>query len=148
MAGLLDQNGGIDESMLRNYRAADKALKMTPQEQDLYRRHLTNLWGSGGVDNPDGSRSSLYQAVMQGPSGQYHNIPTVYDGAILPPDQAVQKAAEIGWDQFPAYKTPEEADARYMQMHDYMGKDTGDYFAVRRPQPSAPSGLLGMLGMQ
>ena len=72
MAGLLTD---IDEAQLGNYRAADKALKLTPEEQALYRRHLENLWGSGGVDNPDGSRSSLYQAVEQGPGGQYRQHP-------------------------------------------------------------------------
>jgi delta 1-pyrroline-5-carboxylate dehydrogenase len=36
----------------------------TPQERSLYQRHLTNLTGPGGVDNPDGSRSTLFQATV------------------------------------------------------------------------------------
>jgi hypothetical protein len=140
MAGLLTD---LDETQLKHYQAADKALKLTPEEKALYYRHLENLWGNGGVDNPDGSRSSLYQAVEQGPGGQYHNIPTVWDGAILQPDQARKKVDAVGWDKFPAYETPEQADDRYMQMHDYMNRDTGDYFAVRGPQPLLPQGLLG-----
>jgi hypothetical protein len=134
--GLLDR--GLDPSLLKNLEAARKELKLTPEEDNLYQRHLENLWGSGGVDNPDGSRSSLYQAVVPGSNG-YHNIPTVWGGKILPIEQALQRAQPL--DQFPAYKTPEEADDRYMKMHDYMQKDTGDYFAIRRPQP-----LTGLLG--
>lgn len=141
--GLLDAIGPrLDDSQLKNFNAAQKALKLTPEEQALYQRHLTNLWGSGGVDNPDGSRSTLYQAVMEGPGG-YHSIPTVWEGKIVPPEEAAKRAAAVGWDQFPAYKTPEEADARYMKMHDFMDKDTADYFAVRGPSPPlVPQGLL------
>jgi len=40
-----------------NFDAANKSLNMTPQEQALYQRHLTNFYGTGGVDNSDGSRS-------------------------------------------------------------------------------------------
>jgi hypothetical protein len=35
-----------------NLEAADKTLNLTPQERALYQRHLTNLSGPGGVDNP------------------------------------------------------------------------------------------------
>ena len=117
--------------MLTHLRAAQKDMRLTPAEQDLYKRHLTNLWTPSGVDNPEGSRSTLYQMVEQGPDGRFYNLPTVWDGAILAPDEALQKVDETGWDKFPAYKTPEEADARYRQMHDYMDRDTTDWMAVR-----------------
>ena len=42
---------------------------------------------------------------------------------------AIQKAAKTGWNTFPSYGSPEEADKRYMQMHGYMEKDTANYFA-------------------
>lgn len=144
MAGLLDP-ALEDERMLAHLRAAQKELRLTPQEQDLYKRHLTNLWTPGGVDNPDGSRSTLYQAVVEGPGG-FHSVPTVWDGAIVSPEEAARRAAKIGWDKFPAYKTPDEADARYSQMHDYMDRDTADYVAVRGPEALLPQGLLGYLG--
>jgi len=36
-----------------NFTAATREMELTPQEQALYQRHLSNLYGPGGVDNPD-----------------------------------------------------------------------------------------------
>lgn len=109
------------------YEQAKQALKLTPQEQGLYERHLANLNGSGKVSHPDGSISTLYQMSVGGPDGQTYNIPTVYNGKILQGDQAVHAAEQQGWHNFPAYPTPEAADARYQQMHGYMDQDVGNY---------------------
>ncbi len=111
-----------------NLAAANAEMQLSPQEIALYQRHLTNLYGSGGVDNPNGSRSTLYQAVVGGPEGKFYSIPTVRNGAIIPPRDAAAMAAKEGWGNFPAYSSPEEADARYEKLHGYMEKDTGDYF--------------------
>lgn len=123
-----------------NRNAAQTELNMTPEERALYDRHLGNLYGKGGVDNPDGSRSTLYQANVD-IDGKSYNIPTVYDGKIIPVDEAVARAKAQGLDKFPSYPTPDAAEARYMQMHDYMDKDTGAYFQQHTGQPGAPSGF-------
>jgi Phage tail lysozyme len=124
-----------------NLRDADAAMKLTPQEKDLYQRHLTNLTGPGGVDNPDGSRSTLFQTTVEH-DGKFFTIPTVYDGKILwnqnAPDkaaEAVKKAEQIGWNKFPSYKTEDEAEARYQQMHTFMEKDTATYMASKDGLP-------------
>jgi hypothetical protein len=124
-----------------NFDAAHKALDLNPQEKALYMRHLSNLWGSGGVDNPDGSRSSLYQAVQEH-EGKFYNIPTVWNGKIeteswthpttgrvmdVPNETALKNVDRVGWDKFPSYATPDEADARYEDMHKFMEQDTGNY---------------------
>lgn len=129
-----------------NYNAAKSAMNLTPQEQSLYQMHLNNLYGPGGVDNADGSRSSLYQAV-EPHNGQFYNIPTVWNGSIetqpwtrpsdgqqfnIPNQTALSNVAQMGWQNFPAYSTPQQADARYGQMHDYMERDTGRFFDLRR----------------
>ena len=138
MAGLLDapdQGNGLltrTYDIRGNLDAAHKTLRLTPQERALYERHLTNLWGTGGVDHPDGSRSSLYQMTVTGPDGRYYNIPTVYGGRILEPDVAVQRAASEGWKNFPAYDDADQAEARYQAMHKYIDRDTDAYMAVRR----------------
>ena len=54
-----------------NLAAADRELSLTPQERDLYQRHLTNLTGPGGVDNPDGSRSSLKALTVESDGKTY-----------------------------------------------------------------------------
>ncbi len=114
-----------------NYQAAVKELGLNPQEQALYQRHLTNLYGSGGVDNPNGSRSTLYQ-MSAGVGNKVYNMPTVYEGKILPPDEAFNRAMQEGINQFPSYDTQDEAEQRYQKMHNYMERDTAQYLAGRQ----------------
>lgn len=120
-----------------NFDVATKELNLTPQEQYLYQHHINNLTGSGKVTNPDGSISTIYQANVEGPGGRNYNIPTVWDGRILPVQQAVQRATQSpgGWNKWPSYATEEQAESRYNAMHDYMGEDTGHYIqSVQKPQ--------------
>ena len=112
-----------------NRDAAHAAMNFSPQEMALYNRHLDNLYGSGGVTNPDGSRSSLYQITTE-IEGKNYVLPTVWDGKILNSDEAIARAKEEGLDMFPSYATEDEAEARYQQMHDFMEKDTQRYFSI------------------
>ena len=157
-----------------NYVQANNDMNLTPQEQALYQRHLTNLNGPGGVDNPpdsrnpNGSRSTLYQSVQEH-NGKFYNIPTVWSGAretqsYTKPDGTVMDVAnptaltnvdKAGWNNFPAYSTPDEADSRYDAMHKYMDKDTSQYFqnkAANMPtgdeiQPMKRGGVSRALGV-
>ena len=134
-----------------NLPQANAAMNLSPQEQQLYMRHITNLYGPGGVDNPptadepQGSRSTLYQSV-EPHEGKYYSIPTVWDGKreVQPYTRkdgstldvanptALANVAKAGWNTFPSSATPEAADARYGQMHDYLERDTSDYFRNKR----------------
>jgi hypothetical protein len=115
--------GTVDRA---NLDAADKEMKLTPQERALYERHLTNLTGPGGVNNPDGSRSTLFQTSFES-GGRTYNVPTVYDGKILSPKDAIDRAYREGIDKFPSYGSENEAEARYQKMHGYMEKDTAAF---------------------
>jgi hypothetical protein len=106
------------------FNQAMSELGLTPQEQFLYQHHLNNLYGTGKVIQSNSDISTVLQAVVTGHDGKYYNIPTVWDGQVLPPDQAAQRAASAGWDKWPSYSTPDAADARYEAMHAYMDKDT------------------------
>lgn len=114
---------------MANYNAAHAELDMTPEEQALYMRHLSNVNGPGGVDRPDGGRSTLYQMSTQ-IGDRIYNIPTVWDGKIVRPEQALKLAFMEGIDKFPSYPTIDEAEARYAAMHAYMDRD----IAARRRQ--------------
>lgn len=129
-----------------NFKAATNEMNLSSQEQALYKMHLKNLTGPSGVDNADGSRSSLFQAV-EPHNGRFYNIPTVWDGKIetekwtrpsdgkvfdVPNKKAKANVAKMGWDKFPSYSSPDEADARYEQMHSYMEKDTEKYLSFKR----------------
>lgn len=120
-----------------NFEAAKTEMNLTPQEQALYQRHLTNLSGPGGVDNADGSRSTLLQTTIEA-NGKTYNIPTVWGGKILSGQEAIAKAKAEGLDKFPSYPDEATAEARYQQMHAYMEKDTGSFLRARNA-PAAPS---------
>lgn len=99
------------------------ALKLTPQEQTLYQHHIDNIKNEKFVRNPDNSISTVYQTSVD-IQGKTYNFPTVWDGKILPPHEAVQRALkEKPLDQWPSYKDPAEAEARYGQMHEVMAPD-------------------------
>jgi hypothetical protein len=102
---------------------------LTPQEQNLVEHHLNNLYGPGKVISPTGDVSTVLQAVTtRRPDGsRYYNIPTVWDGKALTIDEASERAAKVGWDKWPSYATPEQADLRYEWMHGLMEKDTRAY---------------------
>ena len=98
-------------------------LNLTPQELYLYGHHAGNVQGGSAVKNADGSTSTLYAMSVEGPSGRTYMLPTVWDGKILPPREAIKRAAAIGWDRWPSYGSPDEADARYSAMHDVLAQD-------------------------
>jgi hypothetical protein len=113
---------------LSNFSDAKRDLDLTPQEQYLYQTHLRNLEISkGGVPNPtEGGKSTLYQTSIE-KNGRFYNIPTLWDGKFLNEDQATARAEAIGLDNFPSYKTRNQAEARYTKMHEYMERDLRQY---------------------
>jgi hypothetical protein len=153
-AAPLQQAGGVPFSTLATQALpqfpsalplAQGMLNLSPQEVALYQMHLKNLTGPGGVDNADGSRSTLFQSVQEH-NGKFYNVPTVWNGKIetekytdpngkvwdVPNKTALQNVEKMGWDKFPSYSTPDEADARYDAMHKFMEQDTEQYLGDRR----------------
>ena len=124
---------------------AHQALRMTAQERGLYERHLANLNGPGKVMQPDGSVSTILQMNVQGPDGRHYNIPSVYNGKALGFPEAIRNAEQQGWHNFPSYPTPEDAEARYQQMHEYMDQDVGRY--LQGPTGTNQNAFPGRMGM-
>ena len=71
-----------------------------------------------GLDNPDGSRSSLRQATVQ-VGDKVYSIPTVRNGQILEGPDAIKAAEAVAWGKFPSYANHDEGEARYGQMYDF-----------------------------
>lgn len=115
-----------EDSRSKNFRLASSQLKLNKREARLYQRHLTNLYGSGGVDDQLGSRSTL-MATTIGFGGRTYLIPTVWDGKVLSDEQAILRAKREGLRNFPKYKNEAEAQKRYAAIHDYMDMDTEQY---------------------
>jgi hypothetical protein len=107
---------------------AQRDLALTPQESNLYQRHLDNLAGPGKVRNADGSISTLFQASVEH-DGRFYSIPTVWDGKIIPPQEAIKRAQGVGWDKWPSYASEDEAEKRYNVLHSYMERDVQAYNA-------------------
>jgi hypothetical protein len=120
---------------------AARRLFLSPQEKNLYEHHLQNLWGPTGVDNANGSRSTLYQMSYEGPDGRTYNVPTVWNGQILQPDAAWAQAQSAGLQNFPSYNNADAAEQRYQQIHNHMEWDQGADTDIRRanmiPNPLA-----------
>ena len=55
--------------------------------------------------------------------GRHYNLPTVWDNKIVDPDEAMARSEATGLDKFPSYGSPEEAERRYDDMHQYMEQD-------------------------
>jgi hypothetical protein len=127
--GSLAALGHVEAGPRANYMAeADAAMNLTPEEKYLYQTHLQNLYGTGKVVHPDGSISSLLQMSFEGPGGKTYSIPTVWGGQALAPADAIRRAELTGGlDRFPSYASGDEAEARYQQLHDYLGRDTADF---------------------
>jgi hypothetical protein len=119
-----------DGSREKSFRVASENLGLNKREQALYRWHLDNLWGSGGVTGEMGNRSTL-MATTVGFGGRTYLIPTVWDGKIVDEDEAVLRAKKMGLRNFPQYKSVKEAQARYSRMHDYMDMDTEQWTNVQ-----------------
>jgi hypothetical protein len=95
---------------------------MTIEERNMYTHHFNNL-AKGGVRNADGSISS-YRSVGSTINGRYYLLPTVWDNRILGTDEAIRRAIESGIENFPSYRTMEEGERRYQELHKLMELDT------------------------
>lgn len=103
----------------RNYQDAVQKLGLNAQEQNLYKHHLDEIMRMGS--NDEGATSTVRQLGIEH-NGRQYNIPTIYNGEILKPEDAIKRAMPR-IDKYPSYKDADEAEARYQLMHDYMEKD-------------------------
>lgn len=94
---------------------------LNPQEQFLYDHHLGNL-KRGGVKTPEGLATARQITVDM--DGKTFSLPTVWDNQILAEEDAIRRAEQIGFNKFPSYASPDEAQARYEQaIHPLMERD-------------------------
>lgn len=105
-----------------NFTRAMRDLSLTDQEANLYQHHLRNLYGPGKVFNENGSISTVYQMSVE-IGGKTYNIPTVWNGRILPADEALKQAKQVGLDVWPSYPSTAAAESRYQDMHKFMDLD-------------------------
>jgi hypothetical protein len=101
-----------------SYQSAMKALKLTPQEQYMFKHHLGNLY-RGGVKQPSGETSTYLGSSFTFGNRTYM-LPMVWDNMILEEQEVLKRARAAGLDKWPSYKSVKEAEKRYQQIHKYM----------------------------
>jgi hypothetical protein len=115
-----------------SYQTALKKLKLTPQEQYMFKHHLGNLY-RGGVKQP-GGQISTYLGTTFGLGKRTYMLPTVWDNMIVDAEEGLKRAKAAGIDKWPSYKNEKEAEKRYQQIHKYMEANP------RYQQPEQPNG--------
>jgi hypothetical protein len=95
---------------------ATKKLRLSDEEQFLYQHHLDNL--AKGGEGPTVSATTVES------DGKHYVIPTIWNNKAVGQAQAQKNAEKVGLDKFPSYDSEVEATNRYMQINDYMAKDT------------------------
>lgn len=103
---------------------------LTPQEEGLLNYSRDNM-RSGKVLEEGGDITSVYITGVTGPDGRIYNVPGYADGKKLTDEEASDRAAQIGWDQFPAYGNGKEADAAAEKVHQYIDRDTEEFVQNR-----------------
>jgi hypothetical protein len=126
-AGVNGVGNALGVNPNRNMQAANVAMRLSPQERALYQHHLDNLQ-RGGVANPDGTTSTLYQLSFED-AGRTYNVPTIYGNTKLSPDDAIALARKVGLHNFPSYGSEFEGENRYHRMHGYMEQDVPNVLA-------------------
>jgi len=103
----------------------------TPAETAALNYHRRNLQGKTYLQNPDGSLTTFYGAIVGPDNNQYRLIPTYWGGAIRDIPDAMRFAMRSGI-QFPAYKTLSEAEDAEARLHEIMAQETKDYQSKTR----------------
>ena len=103
----------------------------TPSEMNALNYHRRNLEGKTYLQNPDGSLTTFYGAIVGPDNNQYRLIPTYWGGAIRDVPTAMRFAMRSGID-FPTYKSLSEAEDAEKRLHEIMAQDTQAYQSKSR----------------
>ena len=106
---------------------------MTPQEMALLEYHRNNLRNRTYIDDEQGMTTVNITGV-NGPDGNIYNVPGFADGKRLSEQEAAQRAASMGWGQFPAYpnntsvpRDQHPANVAARAMHEQIDRDASAF---------------------
>lgn len=106
---------------------------MSFNDVDLKKRALNSLVQQGNIDltnrpkvrNPDGSYSTVKTITITDNEGRGINIPTVVDGTVLDPKQAIEHFKKTK-QHLGVYKTQEDAMNAAQKLHEEQEKMYGE----------------------
>jgi len=109
---------------------------LTPKERNLLDYHRDNLRKGTYATLPNGDIASVYITGVEGPGAKIYNVPGYWNGQLHTDVAEIQEHAKnIGWDRFPSYATPQEADMAADKVHQIIEDDVERF---RRGQPTSP----------
>ena len=115
---------------LPNYGAIPESIN--PGERKLLEYHRSNLDQGKYLDDDKGLTTVNIMGVT-GPDGRIYNVPGYADGKRLSPEEARQRAAQIGWKNFPSYGTGEESNEAARRLHGTIEQDSAIFRANKTP---------------
>jgi len=102
---------------------------LTPQDRTLLEYHRDQLQYGTYLDD-DMGMTTVNITGVEGPDGRVYNVPGYADGVRLNEDQARNRAAATGWDQYPSFPrewagSPEmhPANVAARKLHDLIDTD-------------------------
>ena len=95
---------------------------MSEQERSLLEYHRNNLRNKTYL-NDDQGLTTLYMTGVSGPDGRIYNVPGYFDGARQSPESARERAASIGWGNYPSYATGPESNEAAQKFHGIVDQD-------------------------
>lgn len=121
--------------VMKHFDAANEQLKLTPQEQGLYYRHLKSVWGAPGAQAP---------MIEMAPNvdGKTYVLPAAHEGKALTAELALERAKAEGLERFPAYGSSDEAARRLADLKRFMERDAADRAAQSPQAVQVPQGLI------
>jgi hypothetical protein len=110
------------------------------EENELIGYHRQNLYGNNYFTEPDGKIMTINITGVKGDDGREYNVPGYADGQPLTPQQARDRAKEIGWEYFPSYETPGEALEAVELLKHVINADMAKWRSARIPPPLREGG--------
>lgn len=104
----------------------------SPQERRLVEYHRETLRMNEQLDDEKGT-TTVYITGVQGPDGREYLIPGYFAGQRQSPEASALRASLIGWDKYPSYKSPEEAQNAVNRLHTVIEGDMVDDGTVMHP---------------
>ena len=113
---------------------------MSAGEKYLLEYHRDNLRNETYLIGEDGRVSTVYVSGVTGPDGRIYNVPGYFNGQLHENEDEIKAQVEkIGWENYPAYATGEEANAAAQAFHEIIDQDANTPWVKEMLSAPAPA---------
>ena len=100
---------------------------MNDLEKSLVEYHRDNLF-NGRYLLDDGGLTTIYTYGVTGPDGLIYNVPGYWDGKRHSEREAISRAEQLGWHNFPGYKGAQEYREGNKRLRSVIESDVSRFF--------------------